>query len=378
MQGIFRAGLVAICLMLVLVQGVMASGISNTPAFSVSKVTIDPSGSLIADTPIVVSGTIFFVPSPGRTFPVAHDLHFVTDLDKVKWDCTLVLDSKEIPQSRVEGRTLSITGDVLSNPDTVGESVRFTLEGISPHVSQTRNITILRISEFDNTDEIAGSAVSYQVRVVFMDLHDNPQPSAETELEKFRSEIDAMAAKGIDTSLAEAKYSQADMEIKNAGGLPLDKRTQVNINLDTAQKAIDDGEQALDKAWAEKEVADAQVRVDKADTIIGWFKGNKSTADDWTLKSIIAKQEIAVSDLSIANENLANSNYAQARSKAHDAFLNSNDSYNAALSRKDQLVFSPCWGCGSVNIIKYVIPAAGIGVISILIAGIYWRRKHRK
>ena len=45
-------------------------------------------------------------------------------------------------------------------------------------------------------------------------------------------------------------------------------------NLDAAQKAIDDGEIALDRAWAENEVNNAQIPINNVDKVIEWFKAN--------------------------------------------------------------------------------------------------------
>ena len=65
-----------------------------------------------------------------------------------------------------------------------------------------------------------------------------------------------------------------------------------------AQASIDAGETALDKAWAEMVVTNAQGPVTNADAVIAWFKGNKTTANDTQLSSIVTEREIAVSYIS--------------------------------------------------------------------------------
>ena len=108
-------------------------------------------------------------------------------------------------------------------------------------------------------------------------------------------------------------------------------------DLNAAQTAITDGEIALDKAWAESEVAAAQVPINNVDSIIAWFNGNQSTASDPQLPAIITKREVAVSYISTANDEIANGNYEQARAKAQDAFSKGNESYTDALARKEKI-----------------------------------------
>jgi hypothetical protein len=156
----------------------------------------------------------------------------------------------------------------------------------------------------------------------------------ESALQTYRSHIDEKSALGIDTAAAEAKYSDAGQKIKTAKSLPSTQYIQAFSNLNAAQAAIDDGEIALDRAWAENEVASAQIPINNVDNVIQWFKTNKSTADDSQLPAIIAKREVAVSYLSTANDEISNGNYAQARVKAQDAFNKGNESYTDALARK--------------------------------------------
>ena len=118
---------------------------------------------------------------------------------------------------------------------------------------------------------------------------------------------------------------------KNA---PSTQYLQAFSNLDAAQKAIDDGEIALDRAWAENEVTNAQIPINNVDNVIQWFKANASTRDDAQLPAIVAKREVAVSYISTANDEISNGNYDQARAKAQEAFNKGNESYTDALTRQ--------------------------------------------
>lgn len=131
----------------------------------------------------------------------------------------------------------------------------------------------------------------------------------------------------------------------------------------------------LDKAWAEKSVADAQIPLGRVDQIISWYKGNMSTANDKMLPAIITQRDQAAATLSAANDEIANGNYAQARSKAAEAYQIANESFNEALTRKNLLNFS-CWGCSPfISITQLVILGAGIGAIVLVIIGIIWWKR---
>ena len=158
------------------------------------------------------------------------------------------------------------------------------------------------------------------------------------ELQVFRTHIDEKAALGIDTSAAEVKYNEARQKIDSVRSMPSSQVTQALAVLNAAAVTINQGESALDKAWAETEVAAAQSTINNVNTIIAWFKGNSRTVNDQQLPSIIAKRDLAVSYISNANVNIAQGNFVQARSMAQDAFTKGNESYTDALARQRQLV----------------------------------------
>ena len=381
-----RAALLAICLLLVFCQG--------AGAFNLSHITIDPKGSLVPGTPVNITGTIDFIPSSGKNFDSSHELQFNTGLDKTKWTWSLVLNGKEVPQPENSGHILSIHGWLLSHPATVDDSIRFSLQGTAPYVEITQNSTLIRISEFDNNSEIEGSVVSYQTVVVHMCCVVARTPEAEADLQTYRYHIDEKTAFGIDTAAAEAKYSEAEQKIKSAKGR---KSTHLLAfsDIDAAKEAIADGELLLDKAWAEKEVADAQVPINNVDAVIGWFKSNSSTADDPQLPAIVARREVAMSYISTAKDHIKNGNYAQAREKAQDAFNKGNESYTDALHRLDviqnpdylnQIIWygiPPACKCGPEFAvfelaIAVVITGIKIAILILPVLGIYYLIRKRR
>jgi hypothetical protein len=348
-------------------------------AFGVSSITVDPSGALLPDTSVVVSYKVDIGGAGTATFTSDNELQMSTDLEDAKWTYSLVLDGVEAVQPANTGRALSVSGWVLSYPSSVDESLKVTLEGKTPAVSQTTNKTMIKIAEYDSHGNIISSTVVERTAVV-VNVGDVQAKIAEAEaaLQTYRSHIDEKSALGIDTADAETKYSDADQKIRTAKGLASTQYVQIFSNLNTAQSAITDGETALDRAWAENEVTNAQVPINNVDNVIQWFKGNTSTANDAQLPAIVAKREVAVSYLSTANDEISNGNYGQARAKAQEAFNKGNESYTDALARQ-RVLLSGWQFPGLPNFGKIpIIPIIAVVVVILGIVGvvIYRKRSH--
>jgi len=163
---------------------------------------------------------------------------------------------------------------------------------------------------------------------------------AKDTLESFRFYLDEKARMGINSVIAEEKYREAKKYVDSAEARSPD---QYDIAAAESRKAVDiifDGYQSLDKTWAEKTVADAEMRVYKIDGVIAWFKGNHSTSNDRELPAIIGKREVAISYLSYANDEIAIGNYSQARVWSQRAFEKANESYNDAVFRQGHMIMS--------------------------------------
>ncbi|PKL57982.1 MAG: hypothetical protein CVV34_04705, partial [Methanomicrobiales archaeon HGW-Methanomicrobiales-5] len=276
----------------IIVTAIILFCISAASAFTVSTVSIDPSGSLIPGTPVTVSYKVDF----SGQFPSGDDLQFFTELDDQKWTYTILVNGVENLRPVSGGRTLTIVGFELSYKTGDEVAVRATLEGKAPTVTETTDKTIIRIQEMDTSGRsIDSTKVERTAKIV--DTGEVPKVISErdNELQTYRTHIDEKAVLGIDTSAAEAKYNEAKLKIESARARPTTQYAEALVDLTAAQTSISDGEKALDKAWAEDEVATAQVPINNVDSIIAWFKGNQSTSNDQQLPAIVAKREVAVS-----------------------------------------------------------------------------------
>jgi hypothetical protein len=312
--------------------------IQAVSAFAVSSITVDPSGSMTSGTPVIVTFKVDFTASGDETFPSGDELQMSTDLDSAQWTYSLVLDGVDAVQPATSGRVLTVSGWVLSYPSSIEEALKITLQGKAPVVAQTTNKTMIRVAEYDSHSNLISSTVVERTAVI-VNMEDIKRQITEKEanLQTFRSHIDEKSALGIDTAAGEAKYSESDQKIKSAKARPSTQYLLAFDDLKASQTAIDDGEIALDRAWAENEVANAGIPITNVDNIIQWFKANQSTRDDAQLPAIIAKREVAVSYISTANDEISNGQYEQARAKAQEAFNKGNESYTDALARQKVL-----------------------------------------
>jgi hypothetical protein len=345
--------------------------IQTVSAISVPSVTIDPSGSLTPGTPVTVQ---FKVENSG-VFPSGGEIQLFTDLDKPSWTYTIIVNGIENLRPVMGGRTLTIVGFELSYKTSDEVSVRVTLEGVAPPVSQTSNKTLIRITEYDaNGKPVTSTQVEKTAQVINTGEVATTIANADSDLQVYRTHIDEKAALGIDVSVAEVKYTEAQEKIDSARSRPSNQYAEALGDLTAATAAIKDGETALDKAWAEYEIAAAQVPINNVDVIIAWFKGNTSTENDQQLPTIITKREVAVSYISNANDNIAGGNFAQARQKAQDAFLKGNESYTEALARQKQLMSGWIPSLPKINSTVGIIIAI-VAVILVVVGVIIYRKR---
>lgn len=364
----------------IVLAAILLLSVPGVTAFTASSVSVDPSGSLTPGNPVTVSFKIQFPASSGETFPSGSELQMSTDLDKPKWSWTLILDGVENPRPQASGRILSLSGFELSYPSSVDQSIRVTLEGTAPSVDQTTNKTIIKIQEVDsNNNVVSGSKVDITAMIINTQEVSSAIAAKKSDLQTYRTHIDEKAAIGIDTSAAEVKYNDANAKIAAAAALPSSQYSTALSYLNTATELMSDGEKALDKAWAESEVLNSQTPITNVDKEIAWFKGNKSTADLPELSPIISKREIAVSYISTANDEIESGNYAQARSKAAEAFSKGNESYTDALALRKKSETTGWFPTITLPKMSGIVPVIIVIVVIVLVAvGVIIYRKRQR
>ncbi|BBL67669.1 hypothetical protein [Methanoculleus chikugoensis] len=185
-------------------------------------------------------------------------------------------------------------------------------------------------------------------------------------LKDLKADLDEKSAQGVDVAAVQARYNAASQALTSAGSAG---PSQAASYIATAKKDIDEGIALLDKAWAEKSVADTGAAIESLDGMITYFVENRSMSADPQVVAIMTKRESAVQFYSQAQDNLNGKNYPLARSKAGDGLNKANEALADANALKEKI--GEGFNLGG-NLLLYI----GIGVIIVLIvAGVVIYRK---
>lgn len=326
---------------------------------------INPTGDLTAGTNVSVSFKVDMTPSGDTTFPADNTLQVYTDLNNPRWDVTIIRDGVEHPVPQDFGRSVYLSGWVLSYPSGVKESLRISLEGTVPSVTKSMNKTIFLVQQLDGNNAIIPASVVTHGRVIInpTDMTENVAVR-EADLRTYRNDIDARGKAGVNTTAAEQKYAAAQAAIASAKKADF---AAAQAQLSTVTQLIADGEKLLDQAWAQKEIETAQAPITKTNELITFFVVNKSITNDPRLAIVVAKKESAEQYLSSAKDLSYMGNYAFSRVKAQQAYEKGNESLNEAVNFKLALTKTPDGGglpswLNTTTIIIAVIVIIIIGV----------------
>jgi hypothetical protein len=346
-------------------------GIQFVAGVAVSNPVINPTGDLTAGTNVSMSFKVDMTPSGSETFPKGNTLQFFTDLNNPKWTTSLIKEGVESALPQDSGHSIFISGWLLSYPSSVTESVRVTLEGSVPSVPKSMNKTLLLVQELDGNNAVILSSVFTRERLIV-----NPTDISrdiavrESDLWNFRIHLFNKTQMGINTSAAEQKYNAAQAAIQTAKNASYAESQKA---LNNATILINDGEILLEKAWAEKEIENAQLPITKTNELITYFTVNRSIKSDPQLAVIIAKKESAEQYLSSAKDLSQLGNYAFSRVKSKEAFNKGNESLTDAINFKTDLTKTDG---GWLNTTTFIIIAVIVAIVTV--AGYLLLRKKNR
>lgn len=342
-------------------------GIQIVSAVTVSTPVINPVGDLTSGTPVNVSFKIDMTPVGGETFPKDNTLLISTDLNNPRWNATLVKNGINEPLPVGSGRSIYLTGWILSYPSPLAESVLLTLEGTVPTVTRTMNKSIVAVQELDFQNVVIPSSVITRDRLI-VNPTDITQSITlrESDLQTFRTHIENKTQMGVNTTAAQQKLIAAQAAILAARSLDFSKAQDT---LNNVTGLIDDGETLLDRAWAEKAINEAQATITQTTDQINYFTVNRSITNDPRLSIVVVKKESADQYLTSAKDFFNAGNYELARVKAMDAFNKGNESLNDAKSFRSALTnTSGTTSNGGVSWLNNTTIMIIVGVIVVILA----------
>jgi hypothetical protein len=358
----------------------MVAGV--TASTMVGNIGITPSSDLISgETKVSVSFVVDFAASGGETFGNQDTLSMSTDLTDAHWTPVLIIDGVENQRPEEVGGNMAISGWELSYPGDRDLMLKVNMEGTAPVVSTSQNKTILKVATLNAKNGLVAGSDVVKTRYVI-----NPSEMRQIvtggrgELQTFKTLLDQKAAQGIDISAAQAKYAEADGALQSA-----EKSSSFVVQkgyVTTAQAAIEAGKALLDKASTQKVINDANGLIEQTDSIITFFKVNRSMGSDPRLQPIIVKRELAAGLLSEANDFNSQGQYTQAMVKASEALNKGQDALNDANALKKEVGENPFTSIvstvtggvsGALMYIAIIVVIAVIVVVGIVL----YRRRNR-
>ncbi|MDD1712804.1 MAG: hypothetical protein LUQ69_06540 [Methanoregulaceae archaeon] len=364
---------------LVLTVCLVACGTATT---TVGNVGIIPNSDLISgETKVSVSFVVDFPASGGETFANQDSLQLSTDLTDAHWTPVLIIDGVANQRPEEVGGNIAISGWELSYPGDRDLMLKVNMEGTAPVVNTSQNKTILRVVTLNAKGGTTAGTEVIRTRYVI-----NPSEMRQivtggrAELQAFKTLLDQNAAQGIDISAAQAKYAEADGALQSA-----EKSSSFVVQkgyVTTAEAAITAGKALLEKASAQKVITDANGLIDQTDSLITYFKVNRSMGSDPRLQPIIVKRELAAGLLSEANDYNSQGQYSQAMVKASEALNKGQDALNDATALKEDVGANPFTSIvstvsggvsGALMYIAIIVVIAVIAVVGIVL----YRRRNR-
>lgn len=287
---------------------------------------------------------------------------FSTGLSNPVWDFIIYRDGVAIYTTKKTGYYPVLTEFELAYGDGNIE-LDAQVRGVVPS-SASSKILITKIDHLRDKDVKDTHSVTRDV--VNSAQIEGSLAAQQQRLKDLKADLDEKSAQGVDVAAAQARYNAASQALTSAASAG---PSQAASYIATAKKDIDEGIALLDKAWAEKAVADTGAAIESLDGMITYFVENRSMGADPQVVAIMTKRESAVQFYSQSQDNLNGKNYPLARSKATDGLNKANEALTDANALKERI--GEGFNIGG-NLLLYI----GIGVVIVLIvAGVVIYRK---
>jgi hypothetical protein len=289
-----------------------------------------------------VSGTIKLPPSGDQTFATKDTVEFYTHLNNAKWSVSIIVGGIENPAKTYGGHRVSINGWELAYPTSgyeEGVKIKFSLtDGVVPPLS-SGTIILFQAQELDSSSTQVGAAVYKNGSVINPAALQDQVNEMKAKLAEIKTSIDEKAALGVDTTVALQKYSSAKADLDSATRALTGSPAEVNSLLTDAGKAGLEAAEALDMAWAQMTIEEADARITSVTGLLDEFRVNRSIKDsDTRLVPIINKYDLAARALSDARNEFSSKSYTAVRTDAGQSFVYATDAWNLALSLKAELM----------------------------------------
>ncbi|MDD4126369.1 MAG: hypothetical protein PHV39_01610 [Methanomicrobium sp.] len=351
--------LVFVIIALLTVQSVSAANFDEP----IVKMTPDQDSYAPGDS-VIVSADVSLASTGDSTFPEAHFLDVLTELDNPTWYYTILINGHG-EEKGVTKKKLELSGFLLDYPSSGNTiTISYTLEGEVPDVSSTGDIIFFEIYQLDGSgNQVSGGDYKEERLVVNPDDIDKLREIIETSLAEFNTEIQDKLKTGVDTAAAQANYDSARTKFIQSATASY---SDANTLLADAQTLITEGEVLLNQAWAQKSIDEAQATIDSISFYITDFKVNRSLTNDARVINIETKVESAQSSLNSAKALMNDKNYPQAYTLAETANTKAAEALTSAETLYAEVskgIIPDVGGAGIFLIIGIIVVVAIVGIV---------------
>jgi hypothetical protein len=212
-----------------------------------SSVDIDNAGAgaLTPGMAVVMSVRVDFPDKENTTYPETSQLELTSGLDSPAWTWNIVRNGLKKPETEERKSRVIISGNVLSWPANVTESLEIELYGIAPSVMETKKITVLRILDVAGTTCNA-PVYQYDAYILNTTVTRERINGLNADLARLRADAAAKNRTGSSTSLIMEKIDEAQQDLDTVNATPVFEFVSVGLALDRAESAIAAGRRLLE------------------------------------------------------------------------------------------------------------------------------------
>lgn len=245
--GSGRIVLMAVLLSLSLILAASAACPGTKLEVRPSAVTIDNAGAgaLTPGMAVEMSVRVDFPKKENTTYPETSQLELTSGLENPVWTWNIVRNGVKKDETEERKSRVIISGDVLSWPANVTESLDIHLYGIAPSVIETKNLTVFRI--LDVAGRTCNAPVyQYNAYVLNTTVTRERIDHLNAELSRLRTDAAAKNRTGASTSRVNEKIGEAQRSLDEANATPVFEFVSVGLALDRTESALADGRRLLE------------------------------------------------------------------------------------------------------------------------------------
>ncbi len=210
-----------------------------------SEVTTTNPGALTPGMAVVMSVRVDFPDKENSTYPETNQLELTSGLDNPAWTWNIVRNGIKKDETEERKSRVIISGDVLSWPANVTESLEVELYGIAPSVMETKNLTVLRIQDLAGPTCVNNPVYQYNAFVLNTTVTNERIGSLNAELAQVRTDAAAKNRTGAGSPGILEKIDEAQQALDEANSTPALEFVSVALALNRTESAIADGRRLL-------------------------------------------------------------------------------------------------------------------------------------